>query len=236
MDLDNQLKDTARHWGADYFGIADLSPGRDAILEQGGPEIAAYPRSISVGVGLLHPIVNGLWPRPPARAAAISYRSHCYDIINACLDQITSHLGSILQHKGHRAYPVAASRRVDKDRICGVFSHKLSAHLAGLGWIGKNCLLITPDMGPRVRWGTVLTDAPLKATGQARGEGCWDCRECVDICPVKAFTGQPFRTGEPRAVRFNATKCDRNFAKMREKDAEADVCGLCLYVCPHGRR
>ncbi|MGO9176289.1 MAG: 4Fe-4S double cluster binding domain-containing protein [Desulfobaccales bacterium] len=91
-------------------------------------------------------------------------------------------------------------------------------------------------MGPRVRWGTVLTDAPLEATGQSSGERCGDCRECVDICPVKAFTGQPFRAGEPRAVRFNATKCDRYFAKMRERDAETAACGLCMYVCPYGRR
>ncbi len=236
MDLENQLGDAARLWGADYFGIADLSPARDAILEQGGPEIAAYPRSISVGIGLLHPRVDQLWPRPPGRAAAIAYRSHCYDIVNGRLDQLTSRLGSVLQHKGYQAYPVAASLRVDKDRICGVFSHKLSAHLAGLGWIGKNCRLITPGLGPRVRWGTVLTDAPLRATGQAQAERCGDCRECVDICPVKAFTGQPFRAGEPRAVRFDATKCDRNSAKMRERDAETAVCGLCLQVCPHGRR
>ncbi len=89
MDLEKQLGEVAELWGADFFGIADLSPARDAIFEQGGAEIAAYPRSISVGVGLLHPIVDQLWPRPTP-AAAISYRSPCYDIINARLDQITS--------------------------------------------------------------------------------------------------------------------------------------------------
>jgi len=235
MDLENQLVDAARLWGADYFGIADLSPARDAILEQGGTEIASYPRSISVGISLLHPVVDQLSP-PPARAAAISYLFHIYDIVNSRLDHIISRLGSVLQHKGYRAFPVPASKRVDQDRICAIFSHKLGANLAGLGWLGKNCLLITPDMGPRVRWGTVLTDAPLEATGQSSGERCGDCRECVDICPVKAFTGQPFRAGEPRAVRFNATKCDRYFAKMRERDAETAACGLCMYVCPYGRR
>ena len=235
MDLENQLLDSARRWGADYFGIADLSPARDAILEQGGSDIAAYPRAISIGIGLLHPIVDQLAPRLE-RAAAISYRSHCYDIINSRLDQIISRLGSVLQRQGYRAFPVPASKRVDHDRICAIFSHKLSAHLAGLGWIGKNSLLITPDMGPRARWATVLTDAPLEATGPSLGEGCGDCRECVDICPVKALTGQPFRAGEARAVRIDASKCDRYFAKMREKDAETAVCGLCLYVCPYGRR
>jgi len=235
MDLESQLFDSAMTWGADYFGVADLTPARDTILEQGGIEISEYPRSISIGITLFHPIVNLLFKRPD-RAVAASYRSHCYDVINTRLDQIISHLASVLQRKGYRVFPVPASMRVDDDRICAIFSHKLSAHLAGLGWIGKNCLLITPDMGPRVRWATVLTDAPLTATGRPMDERCGDCRECVDICPVNSFTGQPFREEDPRAVRFDAGKCDRYFSKMREKDIETAVCGLCLYTCPYGRR
>jgi epoxyqueuosine reductase QueG len=235
MDLESQLHDSAMVWGADYFGIADLTPAHDAILEQGGPEIAQYPRSISVGIALFHTIVNQLFQRPD-RAVAVSYRSHCYDVINGRLDQIISRLTSTLQSGGHRAFPIPAAKRVDDDRICAIFSHKMSAHLAGLGWIGKNCLLITPDMGPRVRWATVLTDAPLAATGQPIVERCGDCHECLDICPVGGFTGQPFRADEPRAARFDAGKCDRYFSKMKEKDAETAVCGLCLYTCPYGRQ
>ncbi len=233
MDLEKQLHDSAVTWGADYFGVADLTPARSTILEQGGIEITEYPRSISIGIALLHPIVNQLLRRHE-RAVAVSYRSHCYDIINARLDQIISRLSSVLQRGGHKAYPVPASKRVDDDRICAVFSHKLSAHLAGLGWIGKNCLLITPDMGPRVRWATVLTDAPL-ATGRPMDERCGDCLECVNICPMKTFTGHSFRAEEPRAARFDAGKCDQYFSKMKEKNAETAVCGLCLYTCPYGR-
>ena len=235
MVLESQLFDSAMTWGADYFGVADLTPARDTILEQGGIEISEYPRSISIGITLFHPIVNLLFKRPD-RAVAASYRSHCYDVINTRLDQIISHLASVLQRKGYRVFPVPASKRVDDDRICAIFSHKLSAHLAGLGWIGKNCLLITPDMGPRVRWATALTDAPLTATGRPMGERCGDCRECVDICPVNSFTGQPFREEDSRAARFDAGKCDRYFSKMREKDVETAVCGLCLYTCPYGRQ
>jgi epoxyqueuosine reductase QueG len=233
MGLEKQLHDSAVTWGADYFGVADLTPARDAIMEQGGIEIREYPRSISIGIALLHPIVNQLLRRHE-RAVAVGYRSHCYDIINARLDHIISRLSSVLQRGGHKAHPVAASKRVDDDRICAVFSHKLSAHLAGLGWIGKNCLLITPDMGPRVRWATVLTDAPL-ATGRPMDERCGDCLECVNICPMKTFTGQSFRAEEPRAARFDAGRCDQYFSKMKEKNAETAVCGLCLYACPYGR-
>jgi epoxyqueuosine reductase len=235
MDFENQIVDSAMGWGADYFGIADLSPAHDAILEQSGTELAQYPRSISVGIALFHTIVDQLFRRPD-RAVAVSYRSHCYDVINVRLDQIISRVASILQRKGYRAFPIPAAKRVDDDRICAIFSHKLSAHLAGLGWIGKNCLLITPDMGPRVRWATVLTDAPLTKAGIPMDERCGDCRECVDICPVRGFTGQPFRADEPRAARFDASKCDQYFSTMKAKDAETAVCGLCLYTCPYGRR
>ena len=215
MAFENQLFDSATTYGADYFGVADLTPARETIFEQGGTEVAEYPRSISIGIALFHPIVNQLLRRPD-RNVAVSYRSHCYDIINARLDEIISRIASVLQREGHKAYPVPASKR--------------------LGWIGKNCLLITPDMGPRVRWATVLTDAPLSTTDRPMNERCENCGECVDICPVRAFTGQPFRAGEPRAARFDAGKCDRYFSKMKEKDAETALCGLCLYTCPYGRK
>ena len=233
--MEKQILDSALAWGADYFGIADLRPARCAIIEQSGPEIAEFPRSISIGIALFHPIVNQL-PRRSDRAVATGYKSHCYDIINARLDLIASRIASSLQRKGFQAFPIAASKRVDDARICGAFSHKLSASLAGLGWIGKNCLLITPDKGPRVRWATVLTDAPLAATGQPIQERCGDCQECVKICPVRGFTGKSFKPAESRAVRFDARKCDRYFSRMTEKDPETAVCGLCLYVCPYGQQ
>jgi epoxyqueuosine reductase QueG len=116
-----------------------------------------------------------------------------------------------------------------------MFSHKMAAHLAGLGWIGKSCLLITPQVGPRVRWVSVLTDAPLEVTGEPMVEQCGSCQECVEICPVQAFTGRPFREEEPREMRYDAGKCDRYFRKMKEKNGDLAICGLCLYVCPHGR-
>ena len=235
MDFQQQVHESAIDWGADFFGIADLTLARDAVLEQGGKEIAQYPRSISVGITLFHAIVDQIYRRPD-RAVATSYRSHCYDVINARLDQITSRVASLLQDRGFRVFPVPASKRVDDERICAIFSHKLSAHLAGLGWIGKNCLLITPDMGPRVRWATVLTDAPLKATGAPMPERCGDCRECVDICPVRGFTGKPFSMDEPREARFDAGKCDRYFSSMKNRDPETAVCGLCLHICPYGRK
>lgn len=235
MERDTQIESLVETWGADFFGVADLAPGRDAIVAQGGLMLAEYPRAVSIGIALFHPIVDQL-PQRAERSVAVAYRHHCYDLINQRLDLIASRLSSLLQVEGYRALPVPASRRVDDERLCALFSHKMAAHLAGLGWIGKSCLMVTPEMGPRVRWATVLTDAPLKVTGEPMEERCGACVQCVEICPVNAFTGQPFRKDETREVRYEASKCDRYLAKTREQDAEPAVCGLCLYICPHGRQ
>lgn len=234
MDLDTQTKDLAERLGADFFGVADLSPAHDFILAQGGPMVAGYPRAVSMGIALPHSIVDQL-PQRAQRAVALAYRAHAYDVINQRLDLIASQLSSFLQRDGHSTMPIPASSRTDNERICAVFSHKLAAHLAGLGWIGKSCLLVTPQTGPRVRWATVLTDAPLQTTGEPMDQRCGDCAHCVEICPANAFTGKPFREDEPREVRYDAGKCDRYFAGMRDKDPRVAVCGMCLYVCPHGR-
>jgi epoxyqueuosine reductase len=235
MDINQNIMEVAEKWGADFYGIADLALAHDAILEQGGPVIAAYPRAISVGIMLLNTIVDQL-PHSAERAIAINYRHHGYDVVNQRLDLFVSRLGSLLQREGYKALPVPASRRVDNERICAAFSHKLAAHLAGLGWIGKNCLLVTPEAGPRVRWATVLTDAPLSVTGKPMQERCESCTQCVEICPVKAFTGKSFIESDSRDKRFDAGKCDRYFERMRKKDAETAVCGLCLYICPYGNK
>lgn len=127
-----------------------------------------------------------------------------------------------------------ASERFDDERICAVFSHKLAANLAGLGWIGKSYLLITPENGPRVRWTTILTNVPLTPTGKPMKNLCGDCRKCVDICPVKAFTGSNFKEDEDRDVRYDARKCELYLENL-EKQGKLPVCGLCIYNCPFGK-
>jgi epoxyqueuosine reductase len=232
MHMDESLERFATARGADFYGVADLAMAKEAITDQGGPDIAAYPRAISIGIRLMDPIVDRL-PQRSERAVSVSYRTHCYDVINDRLDMIISELSSLVQREGYKAYPVSASERVDDTRICAIFSHKMAAHLAGLGWIGKSCLLVTPEVGPRVRWATILTDAPLKA-GKPMEQRCGTCMECTNICPQHAFTGRNFNESEPREARYDAFKC-QEYLRSLEKMTGYGVCGMCLYVCPHGR-
>ncbi len=234
MSLFEDLKSCALSRGADYFGIADLAPAHAFILAQGGEQIARYPRAVSVGIALLDPLVD-LLPDREDFAAAMLYRHNSYDVVNLTLDQIALAAANTLQRAGCRALPVPSSKRASDEKIAGAVSHKLAAHLAGIGWIGKSCLLVTPDHGPRVRWVTVLTDAPLEPTGSPMEQRCGKCTQCTDVCPEKAITGRAFREDEPREARFDAAACDRYFRGL-EKARGIGVCGMCLYICPYGRK
>jgi epoxyqueuosine reductase QueG len=229
----SDVRQSALALGADFCGVAELAPAQELVRQLGGEMAAQFPRAVSIGLALPSAIVDQL-DRHENKAVSLVYRSHGYDAINVRLDQLASRLASILQRAGHRAFPIAASQTINNERHHGLFSHKLAAHLAGLGWIGKNCLLVTPEVGPRVRWVTVLTDAPLE-TGQPMDERCGSCSMCVDACPSRAFTGRRFREDEPREMRFDVAKC---YAYQRKERAypHSILCGVCLYVCPHGKR
>ena len=61
--------------------------------------------------------------------------------------------------------------------------YKTIALLSGIGWIGKNNLLITPEYGSAQCLGTVLTDAPLKTIiHEPLLPKCGNCVACIDIC------------------------------------------------------
>jgi epoxyqueuosine reductase QueG len=109
------------------------------------------------------------------------------------------------------------------------------AHIAGLGWIGKNCLLITSVYGPRIRLSSILTNAPLPATNNPIEQRCDTCRACVEICPAAAIKGRNYQFRESREERFDFRKCQSYFEELEKDTSKKAVCGMCLYICPFGK-
>ena len=232
-NLQKQLSDLAASLGIDYFGVADLAVAKDFICSQGGNAVARFPIAISIGIRLVDGVVDEL-ARHEDPTVIFTYRS-LYNTVNTSLDHATLCIAKTIQVQGFKAYPIAAAQRISNEKLAGAFSHKLAAHFAGLGWIGKNCLLITPDHGPRVRWSTILTDAPLGTTGVPLVEQCGTVTVCVKICPVHAFTGAAFKDSEPREVRYNAHLCAQYIDK-RQSFLGDGLCGLCVNSCPYGKQ
>src|SRR4030042_6442179 len=181
-DLTGKLESLAQDMGATYFGVADLAPAQQHIAEQGGELLTQFPRAVSHGFVLADGTVDTLAHHKNV-AALNNYWYYVYQIVNPRIDSISLMLAQSLSEAGFQAFVVPSSQTVDRTGLAGVFSHKLAAHLAGLGWIGKRAPLITPEHGPRVRWGTVLTDAPLEE-GTPVDEMCHDCDACVEGCPA----------------------------------------------------
>ena len=232
MKLQDELKASGEELGLSLFGVADVTRARDFVLAQGGEHLKAFPKALSLGVRLLDAVVDELY-RHEDPSVIYTYRG-LYNSANANLDRSALLMAKRVQEAGFRAYPIPASQTVNSRRLAGAFSHKLAANLGGLGWIGRSCLLITPDHGPRVRLATVLTDAPLEP-GEPMPNGCGECRRCVEICPAKAFTGVSFNAAEPRDVRFRAQLC-KDYTDRREHLMGEGLCGLCVYICPHGSK
>ncbi len=221
----HELEKFARHRGADLLGIADLGRARDFIASQGPSWVAEFPLAISMGMELCHPIIDHHSPDEPRDQSL--YFHHYVEVVTRALDFLAYDVARWLFERGFNASPVPASSPWDSGSLKGIFSHKLAAHLAGLGWIGKSCLFLSSCFGPRVRLVTVLTDAPLKA-GTPLDQPCGKCHVCIDVCPVKAFTGVEFRPEEDREVRFEFSKC--------HEYRHTHACGLCVTSCPKGRR
>ena len=222
--LTQQLKRFSLDHGADLFGIADLVPARDFLTRRGLPEMTRFPHAVSLGMQLNDFIVDGHSPHEPRKQSL--YWHHVYDVVTQNLDFLAYDVARWLTTRDFKGLPVPASTPYDFEKLEGIFSHKLAAHLAGLGWIGKSCLLLTERFGPRVRFVSVLTDAPLE-TGSLLDRPCGKCHVCIDACPVSAFTGVEFRAEEGREARFDVFKC----SEYRREHP----CGLCVSSCPKGK-
>jgi epoxyqueuosine reductase QueG len=110
----------------------------------------------------------------------------------------------------------------------------MAATLAGLGWVGKCDLLVTPEFGSAVRWGSVLTDAPLACGTPVTASRCGVCRACVDVCPGQACSGTEWRQGLARESFWDPKACMAGMQAINaRRGSDFKICGLCIAACPY---
>lgn len=163
------------------------------------------------------------------------------------LNEDTLRLLGRLQKKAERSLREEGFRFLsippDSDRINDtfvsklykLFSHKVAATCAGIGWIGRNGLLISPVYGPRLSLVTVLTDAPLEADGPIEESLCGQCSICVERCPSGALSGEEWSRENPFPDLIDYEKCSSHKESTRALSGKPN-CGFCINICPYGRR
>jgi epoxyqueuosine reductase QueG len=119
-------------------------------------------------------------------------------------------------------------------RLYPLFTHKIAATCAGLGWIGKNGLLINPEYGARLSLATVLTDAPLEPDSPVVRSLCGKCNLCMEYCPADAITGEEWSRNSPFPVLVDEERCAAH-KKIARASGRKPNCGLCITICPYGR-
>ncbi len=226
--LRDVLKNISEKNGATLFGVANLLPYKKYIEEVYGKELLHLDKAISIGIQYPKDVVNQLLDGPTHTYL------YYYKILNAKLDDIALQIAIEIEKNGWRSFPVPASQRVTDDRLAGIFSHRMAAHLSGLGWIGKNSSLITKEYGPRLRLVTILTDAPIAYDEPFEGDLCGECNKCISACPSGAVVGNPFKEDDPLEKRFIGKLCDVHLSRVRNTFGKR-ICGKCLASCPFGK-
>jgi epoxyqueuosine reductase len=233
LNLNKSLITMLKPHYVDYVGFANIASNEEELVKFGGPIVKGYTGGISLGLVIPDSIVDHLPERADINVAC-EYRIQGYEVLNNRLNILASIVSSYLNQKGYRTLPITAAERTNEENAIPTVSHKMIAHIAGLGWIGKNCLLVTPRHGPRLRLISLLTEAPLETAYTPLEQRCGECNECVKACPVQAIKGKNYVMGEPREARLDFLKC-QNYHEEMKATRKYGVCGMCLYACPYGR-
>jgi epoxyqueuosine reductase QueG len=216
------IKELAYSLGVEVCGIAETE--RFAKAPEGFHPTDILPGAKSVIVYGRH------FPKSLFAAATNApytlFRNKLIDIV----DNISVRLSAQMEKEGLMAVPIPSSEPYEswdpeQRHGRGILSLKHAAQLAGLGFIGRNTLLINQKYGNRLWLGAVITDALLKSDPLDLDECPDGCSLCRDSCPQSALDG----------ITIEQIKCRSISAKTTEGGGFMLSCNLCRKVCPFSR-
>jgi epoxyqueuosine reductase QueG len=225
--LYERIEQLSREGGAFKIGYADIKELKGMVA--GDPSTFDFPNAVSIAVEI---------PKDAARSALkvpSAEMREAYKQCNKKLKRIGDQIAEEIIAVGYTARFIDPSERVVPDKLLGPISHKAIAHLAGLGWIGKNGLLISQEHGPRFRMGTVLTDMPVVENPPLLGSGCGECKICIENCPTSSLKdSSPFEDHpQDRELVIDWAKCGRYEKALIGDGTRAEqACGRCIATCP----
>jgi epoxyqueuosine reductase len=161
---------------------------------------------------------------PPPRRPRVARFARGEDYHRVTLRRLQNLAGYLGQNGARVARPYVDTGPIPEREL---------AQRAGLGWIGKNTMLIRPDAGSFCFIGTILTDLPLELDLPFEGDRCGTCTRCLEACPTQAI---------PEPWVLDATRCI-SYLTIEHRGSTPDElvpsfagwavgCDVCNDVCP----
>ncbi|HON86176.1 MAG TPA: reductive dehalogenase domain-containing protein [Syntrophorhabdaceae bacterium] len=220
-DNNRMIEGWFKDFEIDIYGFGDMSLYEDDLVQMDNTAKGRLPYAISFGLVLSKAVLDTVTDGPN-----LLYLHH-YRQLNYRLDMVGYMLSKKIEERGYNALPFAASQVVDWRNQKAHISHKKVGVISGIGWIGRNNLLIHPVFGAYVRYNTVLTDIPL-VVNERKGFSCGECRACLVTCPAGAIKEDP--------ASFDHLGCYEMLTQFKNKrNLGHHICGLCIKVC-RGKR
>lgn len=251
--LTKGLKQQAIALGFNMIGVIPAAPGRrlDAYLRwidagmHGDMGYLARPDRVSrrrnlavvlpgiqsivcVGLNYDPPPMPASVARDPSRGLISNYAwSEDYHQV---MEPRLRALASWLEQESR----LAVSSKVYVDT--GAILERDHAETAGLGFTGKNTMLIAPRRGSWLFLGELLTDCPLDYDPPARQPDCGSCQRCLDACPTNAFP-EPYVLDARRCISYLTIELKGWIPRPLRLQMGNWIfgCDVCQLVCPFNR-
>jgi epoxyqueuosine reductase QueG len=230
--LGADLAEYARTLGAELYGVASAADYAREFPDKPSPSrfvegaqsviIIGLPYEPGTVATVLRPELAGLRAQAADRVSTGSvqpagaerfFLGEENDLLAREVALMGYKIAKFLRHQGWTALHLPPGAQDGRFRTAP-FYHMPAMYLAGLGTLGLNCTILTPEFGPRVYVTSIITDCPLPA-GKAMAEDmCERCGLCVESCPIGAIDGKGWK---------NPFAC-----------ASYGCCSTCIAICPVG--
>ena len=230
--IGEELADYARALGAELYGVASADDYAREFPDKPQPTrfvenaqsviIIGLPFEPGTVATVLRPELAGLRTQAADQVSTSSvqpagaerfFLGEENDILARELALMGYKIAKHLRHQGWTALHLPPARQDSRFRTAP-FYHMPAMYLAGMGTLGLNCSIITPEYGPRIYVTSIITDASLPAGSPMEGDLCGKCRLCVESCPIGAIDGEGWK---------NPFAC-----------ASYGCCSTCIAICPVG--
>jgi len=243
--IEDRLKDQAERMGFDLVGIAAASPAdgferfrdwldrgyagemeymsRHAAARRDPSSILSDVRSvIVVGMNYFHDSASAQLPVAAGKVARYARAADYHDVLRERLRHLLAWLSAESPQCRGRAV-VDTAPLLERD----------FARRAGLGWFGKNTMLLNRRIGSYFFLGALLVNLELRPDPAHDTDHCGTCTACLDACPTQAFV-QPRQLDARRCISYLTIELRGSIPEEQRSSLDDWLfgCDVCQEVCP----